>query len=278
MLSLYSSLIMGKHSFENVSSYTSDDTFIVPNDTSQIKVKMWGAAGDGTTNNNGDIGGAGGYVEALVDVTPGASITVTVGTGGGPNRTDGGVPSAGSGGNGTTADGGRGGGRTEILVAGTRTLVAGGGGGHGIHPTSSSANGGGGGGTTGASGTGVGFGTGGTQSAGGTGGDEGADGSALTGGAGGGGQANAGGGGGAGYYGGGGGGTSPGVGGAGGGGSNFVLSDPTVTEISSLQGDTASGGSPADTNPPNTSDVDYVTGVGKGIKGTGGNGLIVIRY
>ena len=81
-----------------------------------------------------------------------------------------------------------------------------------------------------------------------------------------------GGGGGAGYYGGGGG--NQGYSGGGGGGSNYVGG---LTASTSSQGSHGSG--TAMKFPPNTSDSDYVSGVGTADNNVaGGNGLVILTW
>lgn len=96
------SLRRGKITSSNVSAvlekgssgmqiFSTSGTFVVPNNISSVKVTMYGAGGGGGgaanypnqgTFTTGGGGGAGGYFEAIVPVIPGASVTVTVGTGG----------------------------------------------------------------------------------------------------------------------------------------------------------------------------------------------------
>ena len=60
-----------------------DQHMIVPDGITSIKVKAWGAGG-GSNNNVGSAGhgGAGGYTEAKLAVTPGEYLTIVVGQGG----------------------------------------------------------------------------------------------------------------------------------------------------------------------------------------------------
>lgn len=68
--------------------FLSSGTFTVPSGITSVFVRVWGAGGGGRGGTRIPLGGAGsggsgGYVEAAVTgLTPGASITVTVGTGG----------------------------------------------------------------------------------------------------------------------------------------------------------------------------------------------------
>lgn len=67
--------------------FTSSDTFVVPTGVNRVRVRVWGGGGgggavDSSGTGAGSGGGAGGYAEEWVDVTPAASITVTVGSGG----------------------------------------------------------------------------------------------------------------------------------------------------------------------------------------------------
>lgn len=78
--------------------FTSDGTFDVPDDIYTVWVTMIGGGGGGAASRRGDLtrqpggGGAGQFVyRARVSVTPGASISVTVGQGGAGASTTGGV-------------------------------------------------------------------------------------------------------------------------------------------------------------------------------------------
>ena len=68
--------------------FTSSGTFTVPSGVSSVKVTCFGAGGGAATagDNGGNIttgyGGTGGFAMGVYSVTPGAAITVTVGTGG----------------------------------------------------------------------------------------------------------------------------------------------------------------------------------------------------
>jgi hypothetical protein len=268
-------------------------SWVVPWDITEIVAKCWGAGGGaGVTNEGiGGNGGAGGFAQARIAVTPGETLTIF-------------VPTGGTGSN-TVRAGGGGGSFAGIFRSTTALLIGGGGAGGGAGRQSSGGaggHGGAGGGTTGikgGNGTGGLGANGGTQLAGGTGdggngekwigsdsyasvilgGRNGA--SALGADAGNGGASSSegdrarGGGGGAGWYGGGGGGRgsdgSNSSGGGGGGGSSYT----TGTETTNTQGSLIT--------PPNQSDRNYIAGRGTG--GTpsstasirkGGDGLVVI--
>lgn len=68
--------------------FTSNGTFTVPANVTQIEVKVWGAGGGAAnygTSGSGSgagAGGGGGYCEKLISVSSGDIILVTVGTGG----------------------------------------------------------------------------------------------------------------------------------------------------------------------------------------------------
>ena len=70
----------------NLQVFTTNGTFFVPTNVTRIKVELWGGGGGGGKGNNssynGGGGGAGGYAFNVLNVTPGASYPVTVGTGG----------------------------------------------------------------------------------------------------------------------------------------------------------------------------------------------------
>lgn len=277
-----------------------ETNWVVPFGITEIIAKCWGAGGgagvtDGSVAGNG---GAGGFSQARLTVTPGETLKIFVPTGG-----------VGSGSS-TIRAGGGGGSWAGVFRSTTPLLIAGGGGGGGAGRDGSGGAGGAGGGSTGVKGvdpaTGATGGGGGTQSAGGAGGsgDSGngtaglqwrggnAYGSSVLGGRNGaatllgasagfaGDSFNStdratGGGGGAGWYGGGGGGRGgdgnnrPGAGG--GGGSGYV----TGTETLNIAG--------AGIIPPYQFDRNYIAGRGTG--GTpsstasirkGGDGLVVI--
>jgi hypothetical protein len=232
-------------------------SFLVPPGVTLLDVTAYGGEGGW----NITPGGKGGLVTARLVVTPGETLSITVG-GRGPDAIAGSpTPSGGfNGGGGSTGDGGGGGGASDVRRGGTRLVVAGGGGGSGnggVGGNPGPAKGGGdGGGLVGGDGVGLpgfsglaGPGKGGTQSAGGAGGaagtngTAGTDGSSGTGGVGGtytGPEKTGGGGGGGGYFGGGGGGGGrgplfPSLGAAGGGGGSS-FTDPAATNVSHTQG------------------------------------------
>ncbi len=271
-------------------------TWTVPNGVFSIDVKMWGAGGAGGSYNATRInsGGSGGYVSGSLNVTPGQVLNLVVGSGGKvyPNNTTSQYGGGGAGGSSLYYCGG-GGGRSAIqFVSGTDYVTAGGGGGGGTSRLSAGnvntigiAYGGAGGGVSGgASGAtyNCGAATGGTQSAGGTQvealGNNGGSGSIYTGGNGNTVYYGSGGGGG-GYYGGAGGGCDwwNGYGNGGGGGSSYVAN---LTSSVNTQGNINTAGAQA--AAPNSSDANYISGVGIGGAGgttnNGGNGLVVITY
>ena len=265
-------------------TYTgADQSFVVPTSISPatLTVYMWGAGGGGGYTGTGSLyGGAGAYLQGILTVTPGATLTMIVGGGGVYRPNIGGNTTSSYGGGGTAgAASGSGGGRSAIRVSGASDdLVTVGSGGGASYINTDNCYGGNGdsvtgtGGDSGISGSYYG-GKGGTQSAGGivgsgNSGSGGTAGSKYTGG-----NANvpaqSGGGGGSGYYGGGGGGYySPGSGG--GGGSSLTSNLTNIVAINSPDRSTA----------PNTTSICYQTGVASG-GGTGlggGNGLIVVMY
>lgn len=292
------------------------DTYTVPAGITSITVKAWGGGGaggngDGGTTGTGGNGGGGGYAKAVLSVTPGETLDVTVGSGGADSGT-------------VSSGGGNGGGFSAVQRSGTYLIQAGGGGGGGGARGNNNGNGGAGGAGGGAtavngsqgSSSGGGGGYGGSTTltgtpsdggAAGTGGTAGASGVANAGGNGagsdaatcndameaadtggnggfGGGGADGndtsscsnGGGGGGGRFGGGGGGstTSNNVGGGGGGGGSSLVTGTSTVE-------TAGSG----TTPGNSADSDRA---GAGDGGTGGtstsggtagdDGIVLISY
>ena len=245
-------------------TYTgSNQSFIVPSGITSVNVYMWGAGGGGGLSGGG---GAGCYVQGVLTVIPGETLTIVVGQGGG-NKASSFGKTYGGGGSGGGLDNGRsdivssqGGGRSAIVRSSTDLVTAAaGGGGRG-------GRGGRGRLVTGENGTGAA--TGGTQSAGGTnngaiysGGNANQDNSA---------------GGGAGYYGGGGGGQDQ----AGGGGSSLT-SNLSLLAGESTYGTESSNGvlAPQTSSPYYNSDVAFGATTSYGYNyGSGGNGLVVISF
>ena len=245
-------------------TYTgSNQSFVVPSGITSVTVYLWGAGGGAGL---GGGGGAGCYVQGVLTVIPGETLTIVVGQGGG-NKARALGKTYGGGGAGGGPDGGRsdipssqGGGRSAIVRSSTDLVTAAaGGGGRG-------GRGGRGRLVTGENGTGAA--TGGTQSAGGTnngglytGGDANQDNSAA---------------GGSGYYGGGGGGQDQ----AGGGGS-CLTSNLALIPGQSTFGTESSNGvlAPQTSSPYYNSDVAFGATSSYGYNyGSGGNGLVVITY
>ena len=245
-------------------TYTgSNQSFVVPSGVTSVNVYMWGAGGGAGL---GAGGGAGCYVQGILTVIPGETLTIVVGQGGG-NKASSFGKTYGGGGSGGGLDNGRsdivssqGGGRSAIVRSATDLVTAAaGGGGRG-------GRGGRGRLVTGENGTGAA--TGGTQSAGGTnngaiysGGNANQDNSA---------------GGGAGYYGGGGGGQDQ----AGGGGS-CLTSNLSLLAGESTFGTESSNGvlAPQTSSPYYNSDVAFGATSSYGYNyGSGGNGLVVISF
>lgn len=219
-----------------------DQSYTVPAGVTSIKVKMWGAGGGGGDKGGwtyGHQGGAGGYTEADLAVTPGQVLTVMVGGGGhGGNIATKGLSYGGGGASCINTDckfGGQGGGRSAIRFNNEDILTAGGGGAGGTtYNNTNLQNGGGGGGILGETGYSADFpllrGIGGGQNAGGAGGigtgSNGGAGSKYTGGST---LSNSyGGGGGGGWYGGGSGGHQSSTSMGGGGGGSSYIADPSV--------------------------------------------------
>ena len=244
--------------------FTDNTTWTVPSVTSTFRVKAWGAGGGASDQNKGAqyYGGAGGFSQADISLTPGSTAYVAVGGGGGVGAQGAGIKGGRNGGGlGNTNLTGSGGGFSGVFTASPYTqasakIVAGGGG--GTSTTQAAAISGGGGSPAGQGNAS----TAATSSAAGTPGGSALQGGSITTG-----SSNQGGGGG-GYF---GGGYGASTNGRGGGGSGYVTGSNTTTTTATTQ------------NPPNTSDPDYVAG--KGISGTstpstyvGGDGYVVIIY
>jgi hypothetical protein len=251
--------------FTNIFTFTgSDQSYVVPSGVTSLEVYMWGAGGGGGLSGNG---GAGCYVQGILTVTPGETLTIVVGQGG-ANKQRAFANPYGGGGKGGGPDNGRadtpasqGGGRSAIRRSGVDIVTAGaGGGGRG-------GAGGRGGLVSGANGVSANSpGTGGTQSAGGV-----ANGALYTGG-----NANQdnSAGGGSGYYGGGGGNQDR----PGGGGSSLTDNLRLIPGQTTF-GTESSNGIAA----PQTSSIYYRSDVAFGATnaygfnyGNGGNGLVVL--
>jgi len=275
--------------------YVSDamQSFVVPDDVTELLVKIWGPGGGSGNYSGSGGGGPGGFSTGLLTVTPGETLYLAVGSGGDRpisatgNGGLGGWPGGGFGARGD-ASGGGGGGlsgifSTNTLTQGDALIIAGGGGGS---TGFGNFGAGGGGGDTGGSGAGT-SGKGGTQIAGGLNGNGTASpaytaGSALQGGtaftdnttS----QGNDAGGGGSGYF---GGGAGQGDGRAGGGGSGYLHPSRIVNGIT-IAGTNAASGSVANL-PPSTNDPYYISGIGvggaaSGAGNDGGDGYIVLVY
>ena len=262
-------------------------SFTVPAGVVSIRVKLWGAGG----------AAGGGFVDAVIAVTPGEALTLSVGEGGKYATTTATYGGGGGGGSSTNSAiiGQSGGGLSGIwrgaaFALGNQLVIAGGGGGW----SNGAAGGvfaGAGGGLSGLDdGQPIVSGQGGTPSAGG-----GAatvstscnlvpgSGSQFTGGAGGGTNTvpdEGGGGGGGGWFGGGGGRCQIPAGatgnGMGGGGSSFIsgVGVSAASTVAGMNSGTLTPGAAA-----MITDAQYVAGVGSGsVTANGGNGLIVIQY
>jgi hypothetical protein len=138
-------------------AYTgADQTFTVPAGVYSINITtMYGAGGGVNTSGTYSTPGKGGSVSGTLAVTPGETLTIMVGAGGGntPSATT--LYGGGAAGNGTGQNGTNGGGRTAIRRAGVDVVTAGGGGGGAAISAFGDNNAGNGGGTTGDSGQGT---------------------------------------------------------------------------------------------------------------------------
>ena len=116
-------------------SFTSSGTFSVPTGVTTVDVLVVGGGGGGGSDNGGG-GGAGGLVfRPGFTVTPGGTVTVTVGNGGAPDGSDNHpVVSGQNSVFGTLTAQGGGGGGTGTSCQGAQGGSGGGGNGHGTHP------------------------------------------------------------------------------------------------------------------------------------------------
>jgi hypothetical protein len=267
-------------------TFMTNGTFTVPEGVTSVSVDALGAKGGDNTANTLGKGGSGGQATGTVSVTPGETLSVTVGgEGGDANGSQGGSGGSGGGGDGGTAfnqGGAGGGGRSEVDRGSTQLLVAGGGGGAAIGSSSFSADGWAGGGLFGLPQGGRGrVLTGGTQTQGGLGGpgdlsagsrgengdkDQGGDGAGTEE------DTAGGGGGGGGFYGGGGGGSSQDFSAnsyeGGGGGSGHL--DPSVTAGTMGTRVNAGPGTVTITYPDTVGTSTAVAGSGGRASGSGG--------
>lgn len=80
-----------KGGFDSLEFFTSSTTFVVPAFIYKLKIHAWGAGGGGSNTTGGPESGSGGgggaYGLSIVDVTPGQSIALVVGTGGATGAT-----------------------------------------------------------------------------------------------------------------------------------------------------------------------------------------------
>jgi len=159
-------------------------TWTVPNGVSSIYLYVSGAGGGGYFTSypelNNSMGGSGGYVEGSLLVSPGETLQLYVGNGGGNQGSGGNLAGNGGAGNSSPIQGGSGGEYSAIYAPNENVyVVAGGGGGCGdIQSNSPTVGGGAGGGYTagdglasGSGGESANQGFGGTQSSGGDGGN-----------------------------------------------------------------------------------------------------------
>ncbi|MFJ8433914.1 hypothetical protein ACIQ9P_21700 [Kitasatospora sp. NPDC094019] len=292
-------------SFTNCARVTysgGDQTFTVPAGVTAVYARVFGAGGAGSPRDyyTGQYGGGGGgYTTGTLAVTPGQSLTLTVGGGGRLNSTTATYGGGGAGGQGFAvsggagATGGSGGGMSAVWngAYGTNPLVIAGGGG-GSSPgadATTPAAGGGGGSNGGQDNQPAASGRGGTQTAGGAAATQTACAAATAGSQYQGGrgapfpQNEGGGGGGGGYYGGGGGacqrsGTLD-ANGMGGGGSGYNRGTG-VTNTQTSNGTNSNGNGVGGTSGGRT-DAQYASGSGIGDGGgytDGGNGQIVLEW
>jgi uncharacterized repeat protein (TIGR01451 family)/fimbrial isopeptide formation D2 family protein len=237
---------------ETILTYTTtgNSTFAAPAGVTSVRVLVIAGGGGAGAAECAGGGGAGGYIEnASFAVTPGASMTVTVGAGG-----------AGGGTNGSGQNG-------QNSVFGSITATGGGGGAGGAKGATGLSGGSGGGGSS----------QGGSASSGGSG----TTGQGNNGG-GGGTACSGGGGGGAGAVGGSGSGSTAGGGGGG------LASDITGTSVTRAgggagHGDTsATGGAGGGGNPSQNGQANTGSGGGgwngTGTAGAGGSGIVIVRF
>src|SRR5690554_5218045 len=72
--------------FSQTTTFSSSGTYTIPAGATQIKVEAWGGGGRGGSQATGGGGGGGAYASRIINVTPLATYTVTVGTGSNNNN------------------------------------------------------------------------------------------------------------------------------------------------------------------------------------------------
>jgi hypothetical protein len=114
-----------EYSYAQTQTFSSSGTFTVPAGVSSIIVEAWGGGGGGSTitynGRRGGGGGGGAYARSIVNVIPGNSYSVIVGTGGAASSSGGNtsfnnstvVSAGGSGGTYNSSEGGAGGSEAE---------------------------------------------------------------------------------------------------------------------------------------------------------------------
>ena len=119
-------------SFSQSQTFTTSGTFNVPAGLTSVTVQAWGAGGGGaarrTTSDGGGGGGGGGFRGGVLNVSPGNTITITIGAGG----------------NGATTDGANGTNGTNTIVTHTSGTITSNGGNGGVSSTGVGGTGGGG--------------------------------------------------------------------------------------------------------------------------------------
>jgi hypothetical protein len=96
--------------------FTTITTFVVPSGVYKLDAQVWGAGGGGAVGDGGLYGGdgsAGAYSRGIIPVTPGQSVTITIGHGGYAGGPDNG------------GDGGDG--EPSAVIAGNLSIISGGG-------------------------------------------------------------------------------------------------------------------------------------------------------
>ncbi len=80
------------HSQPTSQTFTSNTTFTVPPNVTQLTIECWGAGGGGSTRSTSGRGGGGGggaYAQSTISVVPGATYNIVVGSGGAANTAGG---------------------------------------------------------------------------------------------------------------------------------------------------------------------------------------------
>ncbi|NJL50395.1 MAG: hypothetical protein HC909_01420 [Blastochloris sp.] len=75
--------------FVSFSAYTSSQTITIPADATKALTCLWGGGGGAKISQGGGGGGGGGVIKYLTSLTPGNTMSLTIGAGGGNSQSGG---------------------------------------------------------------------------------------------------------------------------------------------------------------------------------------------